>query len=87
MCDKQLLLTAFFPLVFQFFHNLTGDEHFDTVLFRACLVYIPSSGSAKHLVVVDYLLHLQVNFLQQSLSLFFLEHLEGRALQKSLKIP
>lgn len=85
MCDKQLLLTAFFPLVFQSFHNLTGDKHFDRVLFRACLVYIPSSGSAQYLVVFDYLLHQQLNFLQQSLSSFFLEH--GRALQMSLKIP
>lgn len=85
MCDKQLLLKALFPLVFQFFHNLTGDEHSDRVLFRTYLVYIPSSGSALHLVVFDYLLHQQVNFLQQSLSSFYLEH--GRALQMSLKIP
>lgn len=85
MCDKQLLLKAFFPLIFQFFHNLTVDKHLDRVLFRACLVHIPSSGSAQHLVVFNYHLHQQLNLLQQSLSSFFLEH--GEALQMSLKIP
>lgn len=85
MCDKQLLFKAFFPLVFEFFHNLTEDKHFDRVLFRACLFCTTSSGSVQHLVVFDYFLHQQSNFLQHSPSSFFLEH--GKDLQMSLKIP
>lgn len=85
MCDKQLLFKAFFPLVFEFFHILTVDKHFDRVLLRACLFCTTSSGSVQHLVVFNYFLHQQFNFLQQGASSFFIEH--GKHLQMSLEIP
>jgi len=59
MCDKQLLIKAFSPLVSEFFHGLTVDEHFDW----ACLVCATAAGSVQHLVVFDYFLHQQFNFL------------------------
>lgn len=46
MCDKQLPFKAFFPLVFEFFHILNVDKHFDRVLLRACLFCTTSLGCA-----------------------------------------
>ena len=85
MCDKQLLLKAFFPLVFEFFHILIGNKHFDRVLLRACLFSTTSSGSVQHLVVFNYFLQQQLNSCSRDLPQSFL--CMEKDLQMSPKIP
>lgn len=85
MCDKQLLLKAFFPLVFEFFHILTVNKHFDKVLLRASLFCITSSGSVQHLVVFNYFLQQQLISCSRDLPHYFLSM--EKDLQMSPKIP
>lgn len=85
MCDKQLLLKAFFPLVFEFFHILIVNKHFDRVLLRACLFSTTSSGSVQHLVVFNYFLQQQLNSCSRDLPQSFL--CMEKDLQMSPKTP